>query len=148
MHRPGTLAAIFATLSLLVAALPAAGQDSASAKAPASDEGPAARRAAMQKEWAQKRQAARLERWDANGNGVLDPEELAAEKEELKKSMEAGRERRAAAAAEREKKHQAQLEKYDRDGDGRLSEEERAAMRADRNAERTPSQKAKDSDSH
>lgn len=155
MHRLGSVPAILVTLSWLAAAMPAAGGDPASGQAPAarpsaadpaarpSGEGADAHRAAIQ-ELLQKQKAKRLEHWDANGNGKLDPEELAAEKAALKKSVQASRQRNAAADAERK----ARLEKYDRDGDGRLSDEERAGMRSDLEAGRAAGQNAKGGASH
>ena len=58
-----------------------------------------------------------LEKFDANHNGVLDPEE----KEAAKKEFQARREARRAET----------LKKYDTDGDGKLSDSEREALRKD-----------------
>jgi len=89
-----------------------------------------------------------LERYDANHNGVLDPEE----KEAARKDWEARRaahrakmlekydtnhngkidpEERAAIKADREARRAEMLKKYDTDGDGKLSPAEREAMRKD-----------------
>ena len=89
-----------------------------------------------------------LEKYDANHNGVLDPEE----KEAAKKDWEARRaahqakmlerydtnhngkidpEERAAIKADREARRAEILKKYDTDGDGKLSPAEREAMRKD-----------------
>lgn len=59
-----------------------------------------------------------LEKYDANKNGVLDPEEKAAMKKD-----------RAAMKAER-------LKKYDKNGDGKLDETEKADMKAEKKADR------------
>jgi len=66
------------------------------------------------------RRAAMLKKFDANGNGQLDPEEREKMREEMAKGE--GRD------PERMKK---MLERFDKDGDGKLSEEERAAARAE-----------------
>jgi hypothetical protein len=52
-----------------------------------------------------------LQKYDANKNGVLDPEE------------------REAAKKDRQQLKTKALEKFDKDGDGKLNEEERAAAR-------------------
>lgn len=66
------------------------------------------------------RRTAMLKKFDANGNGQLDPEEREKMREEMAKGE--GRD------PERLKKI---LERFDKDGDGKLSEEERAAARAE-----------------
>ena len=66
------------------------------------------------------RRAAMLKKFDANGNGKLDPEE----QEKMRAEMTKGGGRDPA----RMKK---MLERFDKDGDGKLSEEERAAARAE-----------------
>lgn len=97
-------------------------------------------------------QAQLLEKYDANHNGVLDPEE----KEAAKADREARHKQReakmlakydanhngvldpnekAAAKKDRQAKHEARraemLKKYDTDGDGKLSDTERDALRKD-----------------
>lgn len=67
------------------------------------------------------RRAAMLKKFDANGNGQLDPEE----REKMRAEMTKGGGRRD---PERMKK---MLERFDKDGDGKLSEDERAAARAE-----------------
>lgn len=67
------------------------------------------------------RRAAMLKKYDANGNGKLDPDE----REKLRAEMAKGGGKRD---PERMKKL---LEQFDKDGDGTLSEEERAAARAE-----------------
>jgi Ca2+-binding EF-hand superfamily protein len=54
-----------------------------------------------------------LERFDANHNGTIDPEE------------------REAMKAQREARRAEMLKKYDADGDGKLSDSEREALRKD-----------------
>ncbi len=92
--------------------------------------------------------AALLEKYDANHNGVLDPEE----KEAARKDWEARRaahqakmlekydtnhngtidpEERAAIKADHEARRAEMLKKYDTDGDGKLSPSEREALRKD-----------------
>lgn len=66
------------------------------------------------------RRAAMLKKFDANGNGKLDPEE----REKMQAEMPKGEGR----DPERMKKL---LEQFDKDGDGKLSQEERAAARAE-----------------
>ena len=66
------------------------------------------------------RRAAMLKKFDANGNGKLDPEE----REKMRAEMTKGGGRDPA----RMKK---MLERFDKDGDGKLGENERAAMRAE-----------------
>ncbi len=63
-----------------------------------------------------------LRKYDADGNGVLDPEERAKAREDLRKARE---ERRKTVAELRKEV----LGKYDADGDGKLSGEEKAAAR-------------------
>ena len=58
-----------------------------------------------------------LEKFDANHNGVLDPEEKEAAKKEF--------------GARREARRAEMLKKYDTDGDGKLSDSEREALRKD-----------------
>jgi Ca2+-binding EF-hand superfamily protein len=89
-----------------------------------------------------------LEKYDANHNGVLDPEEKAAAKadwEAHRKEREAkmlerfdtnhnGKidpEERQAMQAQREARRAEMLKKYDTDGDGKLSDSEREALRKD-----------------
>ena len=89
-----------------------------------------------------------LERFDANKNGVLDPEEKAAAKAEWeahRKERQAKMlerfdtnhngtidpEERAAMQAQREARRAEMLKKYDTDGDGKLSDSEREALRKD-----------------
>ena len=93
-----------------------------------------------------------LERFDANHNGVLDPEEKQAARAEFKaKREQAGEERHAqvlakfdanhngtidpeereAMKAQREARRADMLKKYDTDGDGKLSDSEREALRKD-----------------
>ena len=59
-----------------------------------------------------------LERYDANKNGRLDPEE------------------KAAFERDREARHAEMLKRFDTDGDGKLSESERQAMREEFRKER------------
>ena len=66
------------------------------------------------------RRAAMLKKFDANGDGQLDPEERKKMREEMVNGE--GRD------PERMKK---MLERFDKDGDGKLSEDERAAARAE-----------------
>jgi hypothetical protein len=91
-------------------------------------------------------QAQLLEKFDANHNGVLDPEEKAAAKAEWE-SHRQGRqakmlerfdanhngtidpEEREAMKAQREARRAEMLKKYDTDGDGKLSDTEREALR-------------------
>jgi Ca2+-binding EF-hand superfamily protein len=89
-----------------------------------------------------------LEKYDANHNGVLDPEEKEAAKAEWQahrqereaKMLERfdtnhnGKidpEERQAMQAQREARRAEMLKKYDTDGDGKLSESEREALRKD-----------------
>jgi EF hand len=97
-------------------------------------------------------QAQLLEKYDANHNGVLDPEEKAAAKAEWeahRKEREARmlerfdanhngvldpEEKQAARTeiqARREARRAEMLKKYDTDGDGKLSDSEREALRKD-----------------
>jgi len=93
-------------------------------------------------------QAQLLEKFDANHNGVLDPEEKAAAKAEWeshRKEREAKMlerfdanhngtidpEEREAMKAQREARRAEMLKKYDTDGDGKLSDSEREALRKD-----------------
>ena len=93
-------------------------------------------------------QAQLLEKFDANHNGVLDPEEKAAAKAEWeshRKEREAKMlerfdanhngtidpEEREAMKAQRETRRADMLKKYDTDGDGKLSDSEREALRND-----------------
>src|SRR5207237_8605995 len=66
--------------------------------------------------------AALLEKYDANHNGVLDPDEKAA----MKKDWDAHRAAR----------HAKLLEKYDTNHNGTIDPEERAAIKADHEARR------------
>jgi EF hand domain-containing protein len=89
-----------------------------------------------------------LEKFDANHNGVLDPEEKAAAKAEWqahRKEREAKMlerfdanhngtidpEERQAMQAQRGARRAEMLKKYDADGDGKLSDSEREALRKD-----------------
>jgi Ca2+-binding EF-hand superfamily protein len=93
-------------------------------------------------------QAQLLEKYDANHNGVLDPEEKAAAKadwEAHRKEREAKMlerfdanhngvldpEEREAMKAQHEARRAEMLKKYDTDGDGKLSDSEREALRKD-----------------
>ena len=93
-------------------------------------------------------QALLLEKYDANHDGVLDPEEKAAAKadwEAHRKEREAKMlerfdtnhngtidpEEREAMKAQREARRAEMLKKYDTDGDGKLSDSEREALRKD-----------------
>jgi Ca2+-binding EF-hand superfamily protein len=93
-------------------------------------------------------QAQLLEKFDANHNGVLDPEEKAAAKAEWeahRKEREAKMlerfdanhngtidpEERQAMQAQREARRAEMLKNYDTDGDGKLSDSEREALRKD-----------------
>ena len=97
-------------------------------------------------------QAQLLEKFDANHNGVLDPEEKQAARAEFKAKREQGREQHQAAMlqkldanhngtidpkereamkAQRETRRAEMLKKYDTDGDGKLSDGEREALRKD-----------------
>jgi Ca2+-binding EF-hand superfamily protein len=96
-----------------------------------------------------------LEKYDANHNGVLDPEEKEAARKEFRARREQGREQhqarllekfdtnhngkidpeeRQAMQAQREARRAEMLKKYDTDGDGKLSPAEREAMRKDMRA--------------
>ena len=66
------------------------------------------------------RRAAMLKKFDANGNGQLDPEE----REKMRAEMAKG------GGRDPERMKQI-LERFDKDGDGKLSEEERATARAE-----------------
>ena len=96
-------------------------------------------------------QAQLLEKFDANHNGVLDPEEKAAakadwesrHKERQAKMLERfdanhngtiDPEEREAMKAQREARRAEMLKKYDTDGDGKLSDTEREALRKDMRA--------------
>lgn len=89
-----------------------------------------------------------LEKYDANHNGVLDPEEKAAAKadwEAHRKERDAkllerfdanhngvlDPEEREAMRAQRQARRAEMLKKYDTDGDGKLSKSEREALRKD-----------------
>jgi len=93
-----------------------------------------------------------LEKYDANHNGVLDPEEKAAAKAEWeshRKEREAKMlerfdanhngvldpEEREAMKAQREARRAEMVKKYDADGDGKLSDTEREALRKDMRAQ-------------
>jgi Ca2+-binding EF-hand superfamily protein len=93
-------------------------------------------------------QAQLLEKFDANHNGVLDPEEKAAAKAEweahraerqakMLERFDANHngtidpEEREAMKAQREARRAEMLKKYDTDGDGKLSDSEREALRKD-----------------
>jgi Ca2+-binding EF-hand superfamily protein len=101
-------------------------------------------------------QAQLLEKYDANHNGVLDPEEKEAAKTEFRARREQGREQRQAKLlekfdtnhngtidpeerqamqAQREARRAEMLKKYDTDGDGKLSDSEREALRKDMRAQ-------------
>lgn len=64
------------------------------------------------KEKGEKVQQKQLEKFDANGNGTLDPEELAAMKEHRKKEKEE------------------RLKQFDANGDGKLDAAEKAKLKA------------------
>ena len=102
-------------------------------------------------------QAQLLEKYDANHNGVLDPEEKAAAKadwEAHRKEREAKMlerfdanhngtidpEEREAMKAQREARRAEMLKKYDTDGDGKLSPSEREALRKDMRAQHPESE--------
>jgi EF hand domain-containing protein len=93
-----------------------------------------------------------LEKYDANHNGVLDPEEKEAARKEFRARRAQGREQhqarllekfdtnhngkidpeeRQVMQAQREARRAEMLKKYDTDGDGKLSESEREALRKD-----------------
>jgi Ca2+-binding EF-hand superfamily protein len=93
-------------------------------------------------------QAQLLEKFDANHNGVLDPEEKAAAKAEweahraerqakMLERFDANHngtidpEEREAMKAQHEARRAEMLKKYDTDGDGKLSDSEREALRKD-----------------
>jgi Ca2+-binding EF-hand superfamily protein len=97
-------------------------------------------------------QAQLLEKFDANHNGVLDPEEKEAARKGFRAGREQGREQRQAKLlekfdtnhngtidpeerqamqAQRETRRTEMLKKYDTDGDGKLSDSEREALRKD-----------------
>jgi len=93
-------------------------------------------------------QAQLLEKFDANHNGVLDPEEKAAAKAEWESHRKERQakllekfdtnhngtidpEERQAMQAQREARRAEMLKKYDTDGDGKLSDSEREALRKD-----------------
>ena len=97
-------------------------------------------------------QAQLLEKFDANHNGVLDPEEKDAAKTAFGARREQGREQRQAKLlekfdtnhngtidpeerqamqAQRGARRAEMLKKYDTDGDGKLSDSEREALRKD-----------------
>jgi len=89
-----------------------------------------------------------LEKYDANHNGVLDPEEKAAARKDWQARREQARakflekydtnkngkidpEEREAIRAQHQAKRAEMLKKYDTDGDGTLSATEREALRKD-----------------
>jgi len=97
-------------------------------------------------------QAQLLEKFDANHNGVLDPEEKAAAKAEWESHRKERQakllekfdtnhngtidpEERQAMQAQREARRAEMLKKYDTDGDGKLSDSEREALRKDMRAQ-------------
>jgi hypothetical protein len=82
-----------------------------------SDEERAAARDALQERWEAKR-AELLAKYDANANGVLDPEERKKAYEEAPPEVQ-----------QRLRRLHHLKERLDKDGDGKLSEEERAAAR-------------------
>jgi Ca2+-binding EF-hand superfamily protein len=131
------------TIAALVVATAAAGMGVAIARADHGDEGFGGRHGHRHMD-----RAALLEKYDANHNGVLDPEE----KEAAKKDWEARRaehqakmlekydtnhngkidpEEQAAIKTDREARRAEMLKKYDTDGDGKLSPSEREALRKD-----------------
>jgi hypothetical protein len=72
-----------------------------------------------------------LEKFDANGNGQLEPDEREAAKAAMQRRREQGGGKgqgRQAGAADPERRKK-MLEKFDTDGDGKLSETERAAAK-------------------
>jgi Ca2+-binding EF-hand superfamily protein len=102
-------------------------------------------------------QARILERYDANHNGVLDPEEKAAmqaDREARHKEREArllakydtnhngvlDPEEKEAAKKDFQARRAEMLKKYDTDGDGKLSPAEREAMRKDLREKRAQGQ--------
>ena len=82
------------------------------------------------------REAKMLERFDANHNGTLDPEEKEAAKKEFQGRREQGREQHRAQ----------QLEKFDTNHNGTIDPEERVAMKAQREARRAEMLKKYDTD--
>lgn len=72
-----------------------------------------------------------LEKFDANGNGQLEPDEREAARAAMQRRREQGGGKgqgRQAGAADPERRKKL-LEKFDTDGDGKLSETERAAAK-------------------
>jgi hypothetical protein len=69
-----------------------------------------------------------LQKFDANGNGQLDPDEREAAKEAMQKRREQGGKGQGGVGKDPERRRKI-LEKFDKDGDGKLSESERAAAK-------------------
>jgi hypothetical protein len=73
-----------------------------------------------------------MEKFDANGNGRLDPEEREAARAAMQKRRADGGGKGPAGAGADPERRRKMLERFDKDGDGKLSESERAAAKEPR----------------